>query len=134
MAKSIFGKVVKATLGIAAVAGAAAAAGIAYGLKKWAEDDDSKDIKITTGTKNGLHISKTEDGKYVVDTKYDWASDPHFCEDQDEDFEDGSIIIDISGDKCCCEDDEEEPCTCGCEEEDDDEPCSCGCEEEKTEE
>ena len=31
-------------------------------------------------SKNGVCISKTDDGKYIVDTKYDWASDPAFAD------------------------------------------------------
>lgn len=126
MAKSFLGKALKVTFGVAAVAGAAAAAGIVYGLKKWSEDDDSEEIKITTGCKNGLHIKKTEDGKYLVDTKYDWASDPNFCDDETGEAENGGIVIDISGGKCGCED---EHCDCeehaAEEEKPADEPCEC---------
>ena len=130
MAKSVFGKIVSVAAGVTAVVGAAAAAGLAYGLKKWAKDEDSNEIKITTGGKNGLHIQKTEDGKYIVDTKYDWASDPDFCDCEDC-CEDDEVVIDISAvqvsigeDECDCDDIEveivEEPeaeCCCGCEEE-----------------
>ena len=139
MAKSVFGKLVKATLGIAGIAAAAAAAGVAYGLNKWAKDEDSRDLKVTTGGVNGLHIHKTDDGRYVVDTKYEWT---------DADFEDeegesnGDIIIDLSKrgveeaceevkerleevKECCCEEvekaaeevaEEVKECCCGEEE------------------
>ena len=128
MAKSVFGKIVSVAAGVTAVVGAAAAAGLAYGLKKWAKDEDSNEIKITTGGKNGLHIQKTEDGKYIVDTKYDWASDPDFCDCEDC-CEDDEVVIDISAvqvsigeDECDCDDIEveivEEPeAECCCEEE-----------------
>lgn len=99
MAKSVFGKIMKATLKVAAFTAAAAAAGAVYGLKKWSDDDDSKDIKITTGGVKGLHISKTDDGKYIVDTKYEWQP-----EDYEDDAEDEGIVIDISGNRCKCED------------------------------
>ena len=102
MAKSVFGKILSVAAGVTAVVGAAAAAGVAYGLKKWSKDEDSNDIKITTGGKYGLHIQKTDDGKYVVDTKYDWASDPDFCDCEDC-CEDEDVVIDISDDECCCE-------------------------------
>ncbi|MBQ8830625.1 MAG: hypothetical protein IJ017_03400 [Oscillospiraceae bacterium] len=134
MAKSVFGKILSVAAGVTAVVGAAAAASVAYGLKKWSKDEDSNDIKITTGGKYGLHIQKTEDGKYVVDTKYDWASDPDFCDCEDC-CEDDDVVIDISDD-CCCE----AECECGCEDieveivEESAEECCCGCEEEKTEE
>ena len=127
MAKNVFGKILSVAAGVTAVVGAAAAASVAYGLKKWSKDEDSNEIKLTTGGKYGLHIQKTEDGKFVVDTKYDWASDPDFC-DCEECCEDDDVVIDISDDECCCE--------CGCEEtaEAPAEECCCGCEEEKTEE
>ena len=131
MAKSVFGKVLSVAAGVTAVVGAAAAASIAYGLKKWSKDEDSNEIKITTGGKNGLHIQKTEDGKYIVDTKYDWASDPDFCDCEDC-CEDDEVIIDISGEACC-------DAECDCEvnkfgiEEDPVEECCCGCEEETAE-
>ncbi len=132
MAKSFFGKALKVTFGVAAAAGAVAAAGIVYGLKKWSADDDSEEIKITTGCKNGLHIKKTEDGKYLVDTKYDWASDPNFCDDETEEAENGGdgIVIDISNGKCC------ENGHCDCEEhaaEAEEKPADVPCECEKDE-
>ena len=102
-----------------AAAGTAAAVSLVYGLKKWAADETSQEIKFTTGGKNGVCISKTEDGKYIVDTKYDWASDPAFADVA----EDDGIIIDISGKDdgtACCDDEldeetEEEDCS-DCEE------------------
>ena len=94
--------------GVVAAAGTAAAVSLVYGLKKWAEDETSQEIKFTTGGKNGVCISKTDDGKYIVDTKYDWASDPAFADVA----EDDGIIIDISGGDdgtaCCCDECEEE--------------------------
>ncbi len=137
MAKSVFGKILSVAAGVTAVVGAAAAASVAYGLKKWSKDDDSNDIKITTGGKYGLHIQKTEDGKYVVDTKYDWASDPDFCDCEDC-CEDDDVVIDISDDDCCCE------AECDCDdieveiveapvEEAPAQECCCGCEEETAE-
>ena len=143
MAKSVFGKLVKATLGVAGIAAAAAAAGVVYGLNKWAKDEDSRDLKVTTGGVNGLHIHKTDDGRYVVDTKYEWT---------DADFEDeegennGDIIIDLSkrGVEEACEEVKErleEVKECCCEEVDkaaeevaeEVKECCCG-EEEKPEE
>ena len=138
MAKNVFGKVLGIAAGVTAVVGAAAAASIAYGLKKWSKDEDSNEIKITTGGKNGLHIQKTEDGKYIVDTKYDWASDPDFCDCEDC-CEDDEVVIDISEEEpCCCE---EECCCDDIEveiveaevEEAPAEECCCGCEEETAE-
>ena len=144
MSKKFLGTALKVTAGVAVAAGAVAAAGFVYGLKKWSKDEDSDEIKITTGGKNGLHIQKTEDGKYLVDTKYDWASDPNFCDDETAAAEDGGIVIDISGEKCGCED---ENCACGEEtaenntaeeetaEKSDNEETSCECcEAEKAEE
>ena len=132
MAKSVFGKILSVAAGVTAVVGAAAAEGVAYGLKKWSKDEDSNDIKITTGGKYGLHIQKTDDGKYVVDTKYDWASDPDFCDCEDC-CEDEDVVIDISDDECCCE------AECDCDDieveivEAPAEECCCGCEEETAE-
>ena len=152
MAKSVFGKMVKAALGVAGVAAAAAAAGVAYGLNKWAKDEDSRDLKVTTGGVNGLHIHKTDDGKFVVDTKYEWT-DADF---EDDGEENGEIVIDLSKkaveetveelkeEACCCgekvkEKVEEvvEKVTCGCEEEaapeeeakPEEGDCGCGCDE-----
>ena len=138
MAKSVFGKLVKATLGVAGIAAAAAAAGVAYGLNKWAKDEDSRDLKVTTGGVNGLHIHKTDDGRYVVDTKYEWT-DADFEDDAEEN---GEIVIDLSkrgveeaceevkerfeeAKECCCEEvekaaeevaEEVRECCCGEEE------------------
>lgn len=107
MSKNIFGKVIGVAAGVTVALGAAATASIAYGLKKWAQDEDSHDIKITTGCKNGIHISKTDDGKYVVDTKYDWATDPNFCDCDDcNDDEGNEVVIDISADGEACEEDD----------------------------
>ena len=131
MAKSVFGKILSVAAGVTAVVGAAAAASVAYGLKKWSKDEDSNEIKLTTGGKYGLHIQKTEDGKFVVDTKYDWASDPDFCDCEDC-CEDDEVVIDISED-CECE------CGCDCDDieveivEEPAEGCCCGCEEETAE-
>ena len=80
MGKSVLGTALKITAGVVAAAGTAAAVSLVYGLKKWAEDETSQEIKFTTGGKNGVCISKTDDGKYIVDTKYDWASDPAFAD------------------------------------------------------
>ena len=135
MAKSVFGKILGVAAGVTAIVGAAAAAGVAYGLKKWSKDEDSNEIKLTTGGKYGLHIQKTEDGKYVVDTKYDWASDPDFCDCEDC-CEEDDVVIDISDDECdcCCGEAE-----CECDDieveivEEPAEGCCCGCEEETAE-
>ncbi|MCQ2452083.1 MAG: hypothetical protein MJ075_02980 [Oscillospiraceae bacterium] len=128
MAKSVIGKIVKATLGLAAVTGAAAAAGVVYGLTKWAKDDDSRDIKMTTGGATGVHISKTDDGKFLVDTKYEWTDEDY----DDDDEEEKGIIIDLSSGKGCCEETPaEETCECTCcEEAPAEEACECGCCEE----
>ncbi len=91
MAKSFLGKALKFTVGAALVTGAAAAAGICYGLKKWSENEDSDELKVITGTHHGIHITKTEDNKFIVDTKYDKASDPKYCDDPE-----SCIIVDIS--------------------------------------
>ena len=108
MGKSVLGTALKITAGVVAAAGTAAAVSLVYGLKKWAEDETSQEIKFTTGGKNGVCISKTDDGKYIVDTKYDSASDPAFADVA----EDDGIIIDISGGDdgtaCCCDECEEE--------------------------
>ena len=133
MAKNVFGKFLSVAAGVTAVVGAAAAAGIAYGLKKWSKDEDSDEIKITTGGKYGLHIQKAEGGKFVVDTKYDWASDPDFCDCEDDCCCDDEVVIDISEDDCCCE------AECDCDDieveivEAPAEECCCGCEEEAAE-
>ena len=143
MARSVFGKIVKATLGVAGIAAAAAAAGVAYGLNKWAKDEDSRDLKVTTGGVNGLHIHKTDDGKFVVDTKYEWT-DADF-EDEDEGEANGDIIIDLSkrGVEECCEEvceevkegiEEVKECCCEEAEKVAEEVKECCCEEEKPEE
>ncbi len=107
MGKSVLGTALKITAGVVAAAGTAAAVSLVYGLKKWADDETSQEIKFTTGGKNGICISKTDDGKYIVDTKYDWASDPAFADVA----EDDGIVIDISGrddGTACCEECQEE--------------------------
>ena len=88
---NFLGKALKFTVGAALVTGAAAAAGLCYGLKKWSDDEDSDEIKVTTGGRYGVQIAKTNDGKFVVNTKYDWATDPKYGEERE-----GGIIIDIS--------------------------------------
>ena len=82
MGKSVLGTALKITAGVLAAARRAPPrpSSLVYGLKKWAEDETSQEIKFTTGGKNGVCISKTDDGKYIVDTKYDWASDPAFAD------------------------------------------------------
>lgn len=88
------GKALKFTVGAALVTGAAAAAGLCYGLKKWSDDADSNEIKVTTGGRYGVQIKKTDDGKFVVDTKYDWSTDPKYGDERE-----NGIIIDISDNK-----------------------------------
>lgn len=86
--KGGLGKVLLAGAGILVATGAAAAAGIAAGLRSWAKDEDSDEIKIVLGGDYGLRISKGEKpGDYHVDTKYDWKNDPDFAEEPVEDEE-----------------------------------------------
>ncbi len=83
--KGGLGKVLLAGAGILVATGAAAAAGIAAGLRSWAKDEDSDEIKIVLGGDYGLRISKGEKpGDYHVDTKYDWKNDPDFAEEPTE--------------------------------------------------
>lgn len=91
--KGGLGKVLLAGAGILVATGAAAAAGIAAGLRSWAKDEDSDEIKIVLGGDYGLRISKGEKpGDYHVDTKYDWKNDPDFAEEPVEDEEDGEEL------------------------------------------
>ena len=56
MGKSILGTVLKVSAGVVAAAGTAAAVSLVYGLKKWAADETSQEIKFTTGGKNGVGV------------------------------------------------------------------------------
>lgn len=131
------GKVLAAGAGVIVAAGAAATAGIVVGLKKWAKDEESQDIKIVFGGEYGLKITKGEKpGEFQIDTKYDWQNDPDFIDEIAEDECCGECDVEVveeeapcccaeevpveSGSECCCC--EEEPCKC-------EETCECGCTE-----
>ena len=127
------GKVLLAGAGIVVAAGAAATAGIAVGLKKWAKDEDSQDIKIVFGGDYGLKISKGANaGEFQIDTKYDWQNDPDFIDEIEEDEDDCQCEVEVvEEDACCCAEEVPVESGCDCAEEAE---CKCGetccCEEE----
>jgi len=122
------GKVLAAGAGIVVAAGAAATAGIVVGLKKWAKDEESQDIKIVFGGDYGLKISKGENpGEFQIDTRYDWQNDPDFVDEIEEDECCGECDVEVVEEACCCA--EEVPAesgeACCCKEE----AAECCCEE-----
>ncbi len=124
--KNVFGKILLAGAGIVVAAGAAATAGILAGLKNWADDEDSQDIKIVFGEK-ALKIAKGEKkGEYSIDTHYDWQNDPDFIEEIEEDEEDCVPVVEVvTEEPCCCE----EEGACCCEEAEGECECKCDCAE-----
>jgi len=129
------GKVLAAGAGIVVAAGAAATAGIVVGLKKWAKDEESQDIKIVFGGDYGLKISKgAAPGEFQIDTKYDWQNDPDFVDEIDEDEESCECDVEVvEADECCCAEEVPVESGCDCAEEaacECEEPCKCECAEE----
>ena len=129
------GKVLAAGAGIVVAAGAAATAGIVVGLKKWAKDEESQDIKIVFGGDYGLKISKgAAPGEFQIDTKYDWQNDPDFVDEIDEDEESCECDVEVvEADECRCAEEVPVESGCDCAEEaacECEEPCKCECAEE----
>ncbi len=54
---------------------AGAAAGTALLLKRWADDPDSSDLRVVVTNGKGIRLSKTDDGRVVVDTHYNANED-----------------------------------------------------------
>ena len=129
------GKVLAAGAGIVVAAGAAATAGIVVGLKKWAKDEESQDIKIVFGGDYGLKISKgAAPGEFQIDTKYDWQNDPDFVDEIDEDEESCECDVEVvDAEECGCAEEVPVESGCDCAEEaacECEEPCKCECAEE----
>lgn len=60
---------------VGGVLAAGAAAGTALLLKRWASDPEASDLRVVVMNGKGIHLSKTEDGRIVVDTHYDANED-----------------------------------------------------------
>ncbi len=93
-------------LGIVGTLAGAAVAGTALMLRSWAKDPESEDLRVITGSGKGLKLTKTEDGKVVVDTHYDASLDPDM---QEEDAEPRGPVLVLSAEEAakkaeeCCE-------------------------------
>ena len=63
-------------LGIAGgILAAGAVAGTALLLKRWADDPEASDLRFVVMNGKGVHLSKTDDGRVVVDTHYNASED-----------------------------------------------------------
>ena len=60
---------------VGGVLAAGAAAGAALLVKRWASDPEASDLRVVVMNGKGIHLSKTEDGRIVVDTHYDANED-----------------------------------------------------------
>ena len=60
---------------VGGVLAAGAAAGAALLVKRWASDPEASDLRVVVMNGKGIHLSKTDDGRIVVDTHYDANED-----------------------------------------------------------
>ena len=68
-------KVLKGLGIVGGVLAAGAAAGAALMLKRWADDPEASDLRVVVTNGKGIRLSKTEDGRVVVDTHYNASED-----------------------------------------------------------
>ena len=77
-------KVLKGLGIVGGVLAAGAAAGTALLLKRWANDPEASDLRVVVMNGKGIHLSKTDDGRVVVDTHYNVSEDEAIRGGEDE--------------------------------------------------